>query len=172
MDVISEDKGITENTLLYIQSDGVPLSVSDILLKKRFELQPFLIGILHFVLMHRTDNIFGQATLEKWGIKKSERSERKLRDDFSLGVSRTAEVDWLTSDDIKQKEPAITADNTTEQQAEEYETVDAETVSAQEETQQQGNVVNQTLYSAKFMNFGNGVIQADTIHNIIIKPKN
>lgn len=94
LDVIDQDKGITDDAHFCIQRDGTFLSKTDVLSALQFELQPFLVGIIHYILMNRSDNISGQDTLEAWGTKASERSERKLNRDFSLGKDRTAAVDW------------------------------------------------------------------------------
>lgn len=98
LDVIEQDSEIGEDAHFCVQSDGSFLSKTDILSAIHFELQPFLIGIVHYILMSHRDNISGQDTLDAWGIKESERSERKLKKDFSLGSSRTATVDWYRQD--------------------------------------------------------------------------
>lgn len=94
LDVIDQDTGIGDDTHFCVQSDGSFLSKSDMLSAIRFELQPFLVGVVHYILTNRSDNIPGQDTLEEWGTKASERSERKLKKDFQLGKSRTTVVDW------------------------------------------------------------------------------
>lgn len=99
IDVIDQDAGISDTAHFCIQSDGTFLSKSDVLSTMHFELQPFLIGIIHYILMNRSDNISGQDTLDAWGIKASERNERKLKEDFSLGKSRTITVDWYKPDE-------------------------------------------------------------------------
>lgn len=95
LDVIDQDAGkIGDDAHFCVQSDGSFLSKSDMMSADRFELQPFLVGIVHYILMNRSDNISGQDTLDDWGTKASERSERKLKKDFQLGKTRTTIVDW------------------------------------------------------------------------------
>lgn len=95
LDVIDQDTGkIGDDAHFCVQSDGSFLSKSDMMSAVRFEFQPFLVGIVHYILMNRSDNISGQDTLDDWGTKASERSERKLKKDFQLGKNRTTVVDW------------------------------------------------------------------------------
>lgn len=94
LDVIEHDTGIDSDAKFYVQSDGSFLSKTDILSASHVELQPFLVGMVHYILTNRSDNVSGQDTLEEWGIKTSERSERKLKKDFPLGKTRTTVVDW------------------------------------------------------------------------------
>lgn len=94
LDVIDLDSGIGDDALFCVQSDGSFLSKSDMMSAVRFDLQPFLVGIVHYILTNRSDNISGQDTLDDWGTKASERSERKLKKDFQLGKNRTTIVDW------------------------------------------------------------------------------
>lgn len=93
LEVIEKDQGITADARFYAQSDGSCLSKSDLCNAKSIELQPLLTGILHYILMNRTDNKSGQPTLEAWGTK-AYRAERKPKNNFSLGSSKQANVLW------------------------------------------------------------------------------
>lgn len=94
LDVIDQDSGIGDDAHFCVQSDGSFLSKPDMMSADRFELQPFLVGIIHYILTNRSDNISGQDTLDDWGTKANERSERKLKKNFQLGNNRTIVVDW------------------------------------------------------------------------------
>ena len=93
LDVVIKDQGITSDTQFYVNSDGNCLSKSDLCIANSIEFQPFLIGILHYILMNRTDNKSGQPTLEAWGTK-TYRTERKPNRDFSLGSSIKTNFIW------------------------------------------------------------------------------
>lgn len=152
LDVIDQDAGIGDDAHFCVQSDGTFLSKSDLLSTMHFELQPFLVGVVHYILMNRSDNISGQDTLDAWGIKGSERSERKLRKEFSLGASRTVDVDWLNFDretvsndtDETDDEPVINAQFVETEVVEEY---------TDETERDKINAASQSI----FINNGNGV---------------
>ena len=172
LDVIDQDAGIGDETHFYIQSDGTFISKTDVLFEMHFELQPFLVGIIHYILMNRSDNISGQDTLEDWGTKASERSERKLKKDFSLGKSRTATIDWYTS-----SEPAgsLETAESEDEPSEDKEYIDAEVVdgessgAADNQKKQEGQSVTIIQQQTNVMQFGeksvslvnNGTINID-----------
>lgn len=152
LDVIDQDAGIGDDAHFCVQSDGTFLSKSDLLSTMHFELQPFLVGVVHYILMNRSDNISGQDTLDAWGIKVSERSERKLRKEFSLGASRTVDVDWFKFDS---ETVAEDTDETDDESVMNAEYVEAEVV--EECTDETGkDRINATSQSV-FINNGNGV---------------
>lgn len=98
LDVISEDAGICDNARFYVQRNGDFLLKSDMLSMIHYEFQPFLVGIIHYILINRRDNLPGQRTLDAWGTKPGKHSERKLKENFSLGNYRTVSVDWYIPD--------------------------------------------------------------------------
>lgn len=95
IDLIESDKTIPDSTLFYVCQDGTTLSKVELHKSESLELQPLLIGIIHFILLNRTDNKSGHETLETWGVK-SDHSERKLLPEFSLGKSVKTEILWHT----------------------------------------------------------------------------
>lgn len=111
LDVIDQDAGIDDDAHFCVQRGGTFLSKTGVLSALHFEFQPFLVGIVHFILMNRSDNISGQDTLAAWGTKASEHTERKLKKDFSLGKDRTAAVEWYKPDTtVKDDNPAMPDD--------------------------------------------------------------
>lgn len=96
LDVMDQDTDISDNALFYVQSEGLPLSKTDVLTKNWLEFQPFLVGIIHYILINRQDNTAGRDTIEDWGVKTNTNAERKLRNDFQLGKNRTTSVSWYT----------------------------------------------------------------------------
>ncbi len=74
---VIEDDFINDNTEFYISSDGTPISKTELLAKTKFEIQPFIMGIMLFILQNRTDNIKGADTLNAWGTKAGNQ-ERKF----------------------------------------------------------------------------------------------
>lgn len=171
LDVIDRDSGIGDDDHFCVQSDGSFLSKSDMMSAVHFELQPFLVGIVHYILTNRSDNISGQDTLEDWGTKASERSERKLKKDFQLGKSRTTVVDWYKLVENDNTDDCSETANEPDTDAEhiEAEVVDdefdaAENIKKQEGQsvtiiQQQTNVVQYGEKSVSLVN--NGTINID-----------
>ena len=92
LEIIENDTDILETDRFYILNSGQPVQVSDIKKMTVFELQPFLLGVLHFVLLERRElNYKGKPTLDTLGIKK-ERKERKYNGNAGQTVLRNIEV--------------------------------------------------------------------------------
>lgn len=92
LEIIENDADILETDRFYILNSGQSVQVSDIKKMTAFELQPFLLGVLHFILSERRDlNYNGKPTLDILGIKK-ERKERKYNGNAGQTVLRNIEV--------------------------------------------------------------------------------
>lgn len=94
LDVIDNDKDIKADDLFCVQRDASFISKSALLGLNQFEVELFLIGVIHYILKNRSDNISGQDTLDAWGTKANEHSERKVKTDFALGSNRTEVIVW------------------------------------------------------------------------------
>lgn len=90
LDVISRDDTIANDCSFYVKSDGNDLSKSQLLETDKFELEPFLVGILFFILTERRGkNRNGRATLNLLGEKKA----RKPRNfESKVGQSRAENI--------------------------------------------------------------------------------
>lgn len=86
LETIILDKKIPDNQDFYIQQDLISTPKNSLLSLGSYELQPFLIGIILYILENRQDNSLGKSTLEAWGKKAGTRSERKLTNSH-LGTS-------------------------------------------------------------------------------------
>ena len=171
LDVIDQDSGIGDDAHFCVQSDGSFLSKSDMISADRFELQPFLVGIVHYILMNRSDNISGQDTLDDWGTKASERSERKLKKDFQLGKNRATIVDWYKSaENDNTNDCSETADEPdTDAEYIEAEVVDDESGAADNLKKQEGQSVTIIQQQTNVVQYGeksvslvnNGTINID-----------
>ena len=152
LDVIDQDQDIGNNDHFCIQSDGSFLSKSDMMSAIHFELQPFLVGVIHYILTNRRDNLSGKDTLEDWGTKTGVRSERRLKGDFPLGKSRTVSVSWYVPDTMstETKVPKDTVNLEREPKYAESEVVEEYTDVPKQENPKE---LNQSV----FINNGNGV---------------
>ena len=162
LDVIEHDA--RDDVQFYTQQNGVPLSKPDLLGTTHFEFQSFLIGIVHYILMNRSYNISGQATLEAWGSKESGH-ERKLGNDFLLGSSRKINVDWYTPID---KEAIAEDPETDDGQEDESEYAKIEVVDeCSDKGEQEAKIINQSV----LINNGSGVQIGVNYGTINLSPR-
>ena len=66
VEVLHGDEKIDNNQLLYVQENGEPLSKINICSKRKICLQPFLLGLWHYVLTNVEDNTVGKETYNDW----------------------------------------------------------------------------------------------------------
>ena len=85
VDVILKDQGISDDDYFYIKCDGSSITKADLIKQYHFDLQPFLVGVLHYILLHRQDNTLGKATFDDWCEIAPPHIPRRIRDDFSIG---------------------------------------------------------------------------------------
>lgn len=147
LDMIGQDD-IDESTPFFVLRNGSLFSKSDLNGIDRLDFQPFLTGVVHYILTHRTDNISGLPTLDVLGIKK-EGQERKAKKDFPFGNSLKVYVDWYTS-----AEAVTLADEqeTGEEQEIEPEYAETEIIDNCSE-----KVETKTANQSVFINSGNGI---------------
>lgn len=71
LEIIQDDNGILDTDLFYVQPNGIPISKTDMLNAHEFWLPAFLVGVIHYIEMNRSDkNENGFQTLEALGIQK------------------------------------------------------------------------------------------------------
>lgn len=66
LELIDDDDIIEDDTLFYIQPDGSAVTKNAMLQQNNFKIQPFLLGIWHYVSMNVADSTIGQETLENY----------------------------------------------------------------------------------------------------------
>ena len=162
LDIIEQDSGIEEEVPFYIQQNCKPILKSDLHRVTHIEFQPFLMGVVHYILKHRSDNISGQPTLDVLGVKESG-NERRLRDNLSFGSHRKVNVDWCVSaeHDTLNGEPTIDEKQNDEPEYAEAEIVDE--CSSKTETK----TTNQSV----FINSGSGVQIGVNYGTINLSPR-
>jgi len=62
---IAEDK-TTDDAVFYMGEMGLPITKADLLNAREIILEPFLLGIWHFILLNRPNNRVGRDTFEEW----------------------------------------------------------------------------------------------------------
>lgn len=66
IELVAADESIEENRQFYSYVDGQPLLKNELVTLSEVCLQAFLLGIWHFILVNRKDNLIGAATYLKW----------------------------------------------------------------------------------------------------------
>lgn len=92
LDVIEQDVEIKDTDLFYICSNGDAFSKSDLSETSNIEFEPFLIGVLHFILLNRKNNVLGRNTFESWHTRQSPHSEWNFVSDIGRGVTQSITV--------------------------------------------------------------------------------
>ena len=106
LDTINRDSSITDE-IFYIAQNGHPMDKKHLLMAQNIELQPFLLGVWHFILLNRADNTAGAATIESWHDRPAvKRAKRKFNSDVGKNWGNnisvhTIHVDEPVSDDRK-----------------------------------------------------------------------
>lgn len=85
LETISCDNSIT-NELFYIDGGDQTIDKNHLLALQEVSLQPFLLGIWHFILTQRKDNKIGADTFEKWH---SPASATRGKRDFSSDIGKS-----------------------------------------------------------------------------------
>ena len=112
LDLLDKDDSIDTGQTIYAREDGTETTKAAILSASNICLQPFLLGIWHFILLCRTDNTVGQETYNYWcpasGSDRTytstlgEAITRPIRISYCAPEEQTAEaegVDGSISDD-------------------------------------------------------------------------
>ena len=101
MEVIQKDDSIRDSQKFYVMENGEALTKGQLLKNKSFELEPFLVGILLFVLTQRCgENKKGVATLNILG-RKENRKPRVFSSDIGQMMAKEITVsDWVKDESL------------------------------------------------------------------------
>jgi hypothetical protein len=92
LDMIESDVEIKHTDELYIGSNGNPTSKTDICTGFSFEFQPFLLGVLHYIITHRQDNQKGQNTYSMLYPNRAEHVEGEFCSNIGDKIKRSITV--------------------------------------------------------------------------------
>lgn len=92
LDMIESDAEIKHTDEFYIWSNGNSTSKADICTESSFEFQPFLLGILHYIIMHRQDNQKGQHTYSMLYPNRAEHTEGEFCSNIGSKIKRSITV--------------------------------------------------------------------------------
>ena len=65
-EIIRDDEDIPATAVFYINEDGSPSTKAQLLTITAVCFQSFLVGVWHYILMNRSDNIPGRSTITDW----------------------------------------------------------------------------------------------------------
>ena len=92
LDVIENDEDIADTDLFCVRSNGDFLSKAELKSESVFELQPFLIGVLHYILTHRAGkNSLGIPTMAA-NSEKVKYKERQYKGNLGDNITRLITV--------------------------------------------------------------------------------
>ena len=63
---IIQDDDISDTDMFYINEDGSPSTKERLLAATEICFQPFLVGVWHYILLHRPINVLGRSTITGW----------------------------------------------------------------------------------------------------------
>ena len=63
---IIRDDTISDTDVFYIKDDGTPSTKEQLLASTEICFQPFLVGVWHYILLHRPINALGRSTITDW----------------------------------------------------------------------------------------------------------
>lgn len=96
LELIANDPSIMDSDTFYIDADGQPVSKEQMLKLHDISLQPFLLGIWHFIVTQRPDNKIGRQTFEMLHSKSgSGNSGWNFTSDIGKKPNRAINIDIL-----------------------------------------------------------------------------
>jgi hypothetical protein len=105
LEIVQRDHSIRNDQLFYVSENGSPLTKERLLKQKNFELEPFLVGILFFVLTERQGkNSQGIPTLNQLGVKKNRKPRQFESDIGEKFVHNIRVISWEKSNSPNDEE--------------------------------------------------------------------
>ncbi|CDX03463.1 NACHT domain protein [Desulfitobacterium hafniense] len=92
LETIDLDTRISGTHNFYIQSSGQAITKAELATLTNIELQPFLLGVLHYIILHRPDNKLGRPTYEAWYTQSTEYSEWEFTSGIGSGINRPLNI--------------------------------------------------------------------------------
>jgi len=96
LELIDADDSIDENQEFLICDGGKGVTKAALRLMNEFAVQPFLLGVWHFVVVNRSDNKAGKETFDAWCPPRG-RAERKYEGIMGDSITREISVEVFAS---------------------------------------------------------------------------
>lgn len=93
LEIIGDDSEIKDTDMFYIQSNGSFVSKKDISTVTDIVFQPFLLGVLHYIITNRPNNELGRKTYEAWHEPPSSQGQAwKFKSNIGTNVIRPLNI--------------------------------------------------------------------------------
>ena len=66
VEIIRDDRSIPADAVFYMKEDGAPVTKAQLLTSTAICLQALLVGVWHYILINRPDNLPGRDTIQNW----------------------------------------------------------------------------------------------------------
>lgn len=127
LQLIADDKSIKDEDEFYMGSMGNPIKKEKLIEQDEIILEPFLLGIWHFILLNRPDNYIGRDTFLSWNYQDGPNKPWKYKSTIgerypTLRVRRVSDNSIIAYSPIidEDAEPQNYEDEVLEEDQEEY----------------------------------------------------
>jgi len=159
--VIKKDTSIADSDVFYIFKNGIAMTKAEIINCTAFELQPFLLGVLHYLITKPTKNKHGKPTYGAFYPARDTYLEGTFDDGIISDIERRISVTNLQ----KEKEPV--AD--TQQTQTDFSTPDMDAIDDERADTSSTKIVNQYINNPTVVNqYGENNIHIDYVENLKI----
>ena len=161
LSIIENDSSIADSDVFYIFKNGTAVTKTEIANYRDFELQPFLLGVLHYLITKPTINKCGKPTYDAFYQNRDEHTEGKFVDGFISAIEHNISVINLQ----KEKEPDADAQQTQT----DYSTPDVDDIDDEKADTSSAKIVNQYINNPTVVNqYGENNIHIDHVENLNI----
>ena len=102
LELITTDTTIGVSESFYISSDGQCISKTEVCNLSNICLNAFLLGIWHYIVVNRPDNLIGKDTYETWhNPPDTKGQQRKFISAIGAGIDRVLHITILDPEEIK-----------------------------------------------------------------------
>ena len=162
LELVSLDEAF-DGKLLYVCADGIPKYKEEVLKLEVIEVQPFLLGMLHFISQYCIDNKVGKETFNTYW--KDGPFEKKFVGDFGSGFKFDGRIEMLDPKMVEVKQPGSA---NKEARSKIAEVIDAEIVDDYQEPEQAINTSftkNSVTFNVNMVQTGNNNTQVAYAEN-------
>ncbi|MDD3306937.1 hypothetical protein ACIZ62_08535 [Acetobacterium carbinolicum] len=159
--VIEKDSSIADSDVFYIYKNEIAMTKAEIINCTAFELQPFLLGVLHYLITRPTKNKHGKPTYDAFYPTRDTYLVGTFDDGIISDIERRISVTNLQ----KEKEPV--AD--TQQTQTDFSTPDMDAIDDERADTSSTKIVNQYINNPTVVNqYGENNIHIDYVENLKI----
>jgi hypothetical protein len=99
LEMIELDTEIKDTDSFHICKNGYPMTKSKICKHSTFELQSFLLGILHYIIVNEKDDLKGLDTYNSWYPNRKTQKEGEFKGTIGSNITRDLKIEYLKFND-------------------------------------------------------------------------